>query len=261
MSVLRGLPDAPRNLLIAITRCPVVDLCQSGSAHSCSAIVRSQAGQDAGKFQVPEPWSGHIATAPILFVSSNPSIDPKEAYPTATWSNHERDDFFANRFEATPEPWVDSRMRPRLAPTDPATWRPKGTRFWWAARARATELLTRSAVAGDDFALTEVVHCKSSGEVGVDDAQEECVRRWLKPVVEASGSRVVVLLGAHAKAAFSGLYPIVAGMAYSGPLMLEGRERLVLQLPHPNARERRANCAPLSAPQLASAREFLRARQ
>jgi hypothetical protein len=250
-------PAKPVELLVALTRCPVIDRCLNGASHHCSAIVASQHAETAETFQVPEPWSGHIAIAPILFISSNPSIDYQEAYPVASWQDAERAEFFESRFDRKSEPWVDSRMRPRLLPMNPPIWRMKGTRFWRAARARAGEMLRRPAIPGRDFAMTEVVQCKSVDEIGVVAAQDECARRWLRPVIQASGCRVVALFGSHARAAFRDLYGVIEGTPLSGPLRLEGRDRLVLQLPHPTAFKRRRNCAPLTRTELSSVNDFL----
>jgi hypothetical protein len=41
--------------------------------HHCSTIVRDQETPTAD-FQLLEPWVGHIEDAPLLFISSNPSI-------------------------------------------------------------------------------------------------------------------------------------------------------------------------------------------
>ncbi len=155
-------------LLARITRCPVAERCRDGEHLPCSTIVRSQPATPGG-FHAPEPWSGHIPGAAVLFVSSNPSIDPAEAYPASSWDDERRADFFAGRFDQRDMPWVDHRMRPLLATTPPAH-RDKGKRFWFAARARASELLERPAIAGTDFALTEVVHCKSAAEFAVTEA-------------------------------------------------------------------------------------------
>ena len=132
----------------------------------CAPIVDSQRAAP-GTVHVPEPWSGHITLSAVLFVSSSPSIDPAQAYPTDSWDDEMARHFFAGRFDLRAIPWVDHRMRPLLA-TTPPTDRDRGTRFWFAARARASELLDRPAVAGTDFALTEVVHCKSPAEVFLD---------------------------------------------------------------------------------------------
>jgi hypothetical protein len=245
-------------LLTWITRCPVAARCLAGEQLQCSVIVGSQAAVPGG-FHVPEPWSGHLTRTPILFVSSNPSIDPAEVYPTSSWDDGQRSDFFAGRFDQRAVPWVDDRMRPLLA-TSPRVHRDKGTRFWFAARARASELLERPAAAGTDFALTEVVHCKSLAEAGVADAYATCVQTWLRPVLAAAAARVIVLLGGYAKRAFGEVYGVEPGSPMTGPACIEGACRIVLQLPHPNARATKTNCYPLSDIQLAEARRYLRQR-
>lgn len=202
-------------LLSRITRCPVAARCLAGEQLPCSAIVGSQHTAPGG-FHVPEPWSGHIARAAVLFASSNPSIDPAEVYPTSSWDDGQRADFFAGRFDQRAVPWVDHRMRPLLA-TTPPVHRDKGTRFWFAARARAGELLERPAVAGTDFALTEVVHCKSLAEAGVAGAYATCVQTWLRPVLSAAAARVIVLFGGYAKRAFGDVYGIELGFADDRP--------------------------------------------
>ena len=54
-------------------------------------MIRSQ-------LQVPEPWSGNLEHAPILFLSSNPSISTAELYPRWEWPDEEIADFFGRRF-------------------------------------------------------------------------------------------------------------------------------------------------------------------
>ncbi|MGJ0493228.1 hypothetical protein [Methylobacter sp.] len=69
-------------LLLEIARCPNVQKCYNESTkyHPCSSIVLTQnVALDA--FHLPEPWNGEIDTAPILFISSNPSININEIYP------------------------------------------------------------------------------------------------------------------------------------------------------------------------------------
>jgi hypothetical protein len=150
-------------------------------------------------------------------------------------------------------------MRPLLA-TMPPAHRDKGTRFWFAARARASELVERPAVAGSDFALTEVVHCKSPADVGVADAYATCVQTWLRPVLRAAAARVIVLFGVTARRAFGEVFGIQPGSPITGPVQIEGGTRIVLQLPHPNARAPKTNCHPLTGGQLAEVRCHLRPR-
>jgi hypothetical protein len=99
------VPNDVSSLLLEIATRPVVQCCleQPEQSHPCAELVRSQGAVTLADFQLPEPWSGPIATAPILFVSSNPSIsrsdppsDLDEEYPTwsATWPDTSVVDFF-----------------------------------------------------------------------------------------------------------------------------------------------------------------------
>ena len=136
-------------LLLAITRCPELITARTSGAHPCSKIASVQR-HDA--YQVPEPWSGHIERAPILFVASNPSIDEDERFPTASWSEADTIDYFQRRFDSDAG-YISQRAYNKV-------------RFWTAVRARAKEIFQRDAVPGKDFALTELVHCKSRPRAG-----------------------------------------------------------------------------------------------
>jgi hypothetical protein len=59
----------------------------------------------------------------------------------------------------------------------------------------ATDLLGRAPVPGQDYALTEVVHCGSGVERGVDEALETCSSRYLKRVISLSPAKLLVLVG------------------------------------------------------------------
>jgi hypothetical protein len=131
--------------------------------------------------------------------------------------------------------WIKDGSYPLMR--DGTHW-PRGTAFWQAVRARASEILERGALPGDDYALTEVVHCKSEREQGVHDALELCVNRYLGRVLSVAGAPIIVVLGEIAKQAIAGHLGIptpVAGTVH-GPVKLGDRERLVAFLPHPNAR-------------------------
>ena len=213
-------------LLLAITRCPEIDHARSDSRHPCAGIVGLQ---QPAQFQKPEPWRGHIDTAPILFVSSNPSIRGKEAFPPADW----KDQHIINHYQRC----FDDGGASIPGHIDKATY--NSVQFWREVRGRATEIIGRQAVQGSDFALTELVHCKSEGEKGVAKAHLTCAGRWLDLVLQVSGANIIVLLGRQARdhcAARWGLdktQPVHFGVA------TPGRERAVVILPHPNARGRR----------------------
>ena len=254
------MPESAASLLVRIIRCPVAGRCMAGEDLAYSAVVRSQEASGPGDFQVPEPWSGHISRAPVLFVSSNPSIDPHEVYPAGDWDEDRRIDFFAGRFDQRDLPWIDQRMRPLLQ-TFPPQHRDHGTRFWAATRARASELLGRPAEPSRDFALTEVVHCKSRAEHGVKEALATCAGTWLRPTIHVAAAPVVVLFGTRAQRAFCDTFAIPAHAPVTGPLSIECTDRIVVQLPHPNARSQRRNCYPLTSSQLDQVRRYLHTHQ
>src|SRR4051812_3998926 len=89
-------------LLVEIAGCPNVRRCYASSdpLHPCSKVVADQR-VSFDDFHVPEPWSGDIGRAPILFVSWNPSWNPAERFPTPSWTDEAVIEFFISRFEHT----------------------------------------------------------------------------------------------------------------------------------------------------------------
>ena len=207
-------------LLIAITRCSHVESARADPSHSCADVVGVQEG-DAAEFQVPEPWSGHIDRAPILFVGSNPSISEDEDFPTSSWSEAETIGFFQHRFDKD----GNGPTRKRFTEVE----------YWKGVRARAGELLGRDAVEGEDFALTEVVHCKSKEARGVRQALPVCTQRWIDEVLSQSVARVVVLLGVPAREACTRHWKVEGGKSVRFDVPIAGRCRAVVVLPHPSA--------------------------
>ncbi len=236
-------------LLLEICRCPLVADALADPAHPCHEVVA--AGQrDRGineVRQVPEPWNGHLESAPILFVSSNPSISWKEQYPTRVWADASSDwsdedlmDFFEGRFDATPArpPWIRRGISTRLVDDTYSPW----VRFLAAVRSRAAELLDLPkdrVVPGSDYCLTEVTHCKSVRERGAGAAASTCGARYLDRVLRLSPAPVIVTLG---KIAANALLNHAAGVEVrpaDGTVLsadISGTPRLVLFLPHPAAR-------------------------
>ena len=183
-------------LLLEIAKCPVALTClRERTAHPCSTIVESQK-TDEIDFHVPEPWSGHIVGAPLLFLSSNPSIGRPtetnpigEAYPRFSWPDEQTVSFFQERFDGY---WIRDGNKSRQ---DDGSYPSHGTAFWSAVRNRAHELLGGEPRPGFDYALSEVVHCKSISEQGVWSALETCTGLYLRRVLEAAGAPVIVVMG------------------------------------------------------------------
>jgi hypothetical protein len=119
-------------------------------------------------------------------------------------------------------------------------------------------LLGRQAEPGRDFALTEIVHWKSRAEHGVSEALATCAGTWLRLTIRVAAALVVVLFGARAREAFCDTFAIPVHAPVTGPLSIEGADRIVVQPPHPNARSQRRNCYPLTSSQLDQVRQHLR---
>jgi hypothetical protein len=191
---------AQEALMIAIARCPLVEaqFRDPSLSQRCTGVIKAQAPLLRETHQVPEPWSGRLDSAPVLFFGSNPSINPVEVFPTETWADDDVADFFANRFGGGRREWVKKLRVLRHDGTHgpPTEW----VRFWAACRGRATELLGRQAIDGVDYAIAEAVHCKSKGERVVaeavtKDAARTCADRYLRAVVDLSPARVIVSFG------------------------------------------------------------------
>ncbi|MBI1819542.1 MAG: hypothetical protein HYR81_04370 [Nitrospirae bacterium] len=227
------------DLLHKIINCKNIE-CKSNSKHPCHKIVDSQKKQP---FHVPEPWNGKLESAPILFISSNPSITPLEDYPCENkkWDTESISDFFYNRFNGVNEaekPWVENGLYPLL--TD-GTYRKAYSRFWASVRCRAAELkgISKEKIQpGIDYAISEVVHCKSKDEKGVKAALDECSNRYLEQIIARSGAKVIVCLGVPASQSVrKQICPKNSSTLYYGPVKIGKRMRHFVFLPHPNARK------------------------
>ncbi len=187
-------------LLLEIARCPNVLSCLDNrqQEHPCREIVLSQGSPSLSEHHMPEPWSGDLERAPILFLASNPSIgDSRDDYPTWSRARELTSDFFTNRYGGGRKQWAKDGLLPRRRDGthyDRTEW----VRFWASVRNRVGELIGRVATPGVDYVLSEVVHCKSVAEEGVWAALDECADRYLRRVVEHAAARVVVCLGGRA---------------------------------------------------------------
>jgi hypothetical protein len=229
-------------LLEEIAHCPVVPDChrQAGTDHSCRRIVQVQDGVPLAEVQVPEPWSGDLEAAPILFISSNPSISHEEYYPR--WGQAGIPSYFTDRFEAGPGRVKNGIYSPLATPRPNGEEHAKNwTRFWAAAKSTARILLGTEPNPGRDYALTEIVHCKSLGEIGVEEASGFCANRYLERTVGHSAASVLIVYGDHAHR-YAGRYllggEVVTVGTRTGPSTIAGRQRHLVALPHPNSRAR-----------------------
>jgi hypothetical protein len=219
------------DLLLEIAHCKTMHdlLADRRAEHSYARIVHDQRPRENGRTQLPEPWNGNLGAAPLLFVSSNPSISRQERCPETSWPLQDVSEFFYHRFGDSPAAPIQGGCM--VLNKDGS--RSKAVPFLSWARGRAAELgVTRPGI---DYALTEVVHCKSKKQVGVAAALSHCASTYTRSVLKASGAKVVVFVGAHAANAASELFELERTPAVQGPLPLCGKSRMVAFLPHPNS--------------------------
>ena len=234
--------DGACQLLLEIAHCRVVKDIRDRKvlSHCCQTIVGVQT---EAEYHLPEPWVGEIDHAPILFISSNPSIDTDEVFPNddeSTWPPERIADFFQNRFRSH-EGWVKDGRYVLRHNGYSGSW----VRFWASARVRASEILQikkTAVVPGVDFALTEIVHCKSRNEMGVAEAQAFCSDRYLGRILSIAAARILIVYGTRARQAICRHFGLGAEETTArifGPTEIAGTSRMLVFLPHPSAR--RAN--------------------
>ena len=224
-------------LLLEIARCPNVPICleDADSNLDCVNVVSSQNIVDITMYQVPEPWTGRISESPLLFLSSNPSISETEAYPKWGHRDEEIIDFFNNRFGGGNRLWIKDGIKALKQDGEYAKWTP----FWASIRQRSIELYQREVTPGIDYAITEVIHCKSLNEKVAYGALGECTDRYLARVVPISAAKVMVILGDPAYEGFTNRFSITPISSRHGSLDFNDRTMIVAFLPHPNARKKR----------------------
>ena len=203
-----------REVFVSIAHCPNIALALKDTSHPCSAIVRSQHVVEK-EFQLPEPWRGQIDKARILFVGSNPSIG---------------DDRYALRSTPDELVWESQHLafgggsRPYILDGIKTT-KPDGSplkvvRYWTSVRAWARELLA-DAIPGEDYAVTEIVHCKSVDEIGVHEAALTCYNLHASNVFSVSPAKVVVVLGKFAREALLGAERTCRACRWTSSLVAE----------------------------------------
>jgi hypothetical protein len=163
-------------------------------------------------------------TDPVhIFISSNPSIgDDNEAFGAssndALWDSHHY------AFGGGKRKYIIDGIFPANG------GKLKRVAYWVAVKARASELIPH-AVPGRDYVLTEVVHCKSKGEIGVRRAASTSWDLHSEPVLALSPAAVVIVVGQVAREFFLGIgAPIPPKIEER---KLGGRIRLMAYLPHP----------------------------
>ncbi len=224
----RGTPvTATQEVFESIAYCKNLAICRCGDrSHPCAKIVDSQHVPDED-FQLPEPWRGQIDKARVLFLGSNPSIgDDRHALHSSPQAQVWESQHLA--FGGGSRAYIVDGIRA----VKPDGSSDRVVRYWSSIRARARELIP-AAVPGEDYAISEIVHCKSKSEEGVAEAAQTCYATHMSAVFSVAAAKVVIVLGKFAKERLLGA---VAPPLVPSQLKLGGRIRTLLFLPHPNAR-------------------------
>nr|ABZ07479.1 hypothetical protein ALOHA_HF4000ANIW137G21ctg1g7 [uncultured marine microorganism HF4000_ANIW137G21] len=235
---VNGIPmgsNASDSLMLEICRCPNISLAHQDANHPCNEIVNVQDFSWDG-FQLPEPWSGDLEGAPVLCIASNPSINLKESYPNKIWGDDVRLDFFRYRFSADRR-WTKNR---RVLLADGESYHNRSVAFWNNVHRQVERAYGRSVEMGVDYAMTEIVHCKSESEIGVNRCKSLCAKTWMDRIIALSSAKVLMLFGSIAKEWFGNLVGEKLDRAgVRTGVIIAGSPRLVVWLPHPNARGER----------------------
>jgi Family of unknown function (DUF6508) len=252
------LSSAERGLLLRIARCPLIAAAAKDAGHPCHRVVAAQAGAGQAR-QVPEGWAGNLRDARVVFVSSNPSISvagpgqPAEAvetYPVAGDGEDYIAGFLGRRFDpsVSPRPYVkDSRSLLRNGEYGAPT------RFWAEIQRRAEELID-DADPARNYAMTEVVHCKSTRNIGAHAAARTCAGLYLHDVFALTAAPIVVVMGQVARRAITAMIPGLPAPPDTRPLAdLGGRRRIFLFTGQPGSNEPRI-IARLYAPEIGQLR-------
>lgn len=191
------MTKAEEKLCIQIARCIQLGLfpCDKIASVQSNCILK----------QMPEPWNGHLATAEIMFIGSNPSIDCEEHYPNASWSDNDICDFFDKRF-------INGKVLKSTGKSDYVKYWSglitytniindlTGNRYYKGRLAEATKDNGWDYSVLDPYVVsTEIVHCKSKEAYGFEDARCKCSDMWMANILNLFKGKLIVVLGKKAK--------------------------------------------------------------
>lgn len=196
------MTSSSRKLFWDIVNCQLRSLRGQGCPR-CNRILGLQNG--ANRLQIPEPWSGDIDNASVLFVGANPALCRNEIFPSrdatapyqwaqycgqgSRWTPQGVESYFEGRFgvAACPHckiPYFDPSGQ-RVLWTNCA-YHNVQNQYWRIYNKYYNAVLTATGLPEEEygFALTDVVHCKGGGQVGVLEASA-CCGQWTQKVIAA----------------------------------------------------------------------------
>ena len=226
-----------RKLFFEILYCPISKI-KTGELNECYDIIHSQ-NNFKKEFQLPEPWSGDIERAKILFISSNPGITINEVFPRYSveenvflegWNDNNIFQFFKDRF-------VKNGGKIKIKEKE-------GIKFKrvlnWKKLLKRGEELVGGDLSFENIAITDVVHCKSKNEIGLEACKNVCGSKFLNKVIGYSNAKLIVIVGNKAKDMINDLYNKIGNRRYKlyGPVEINNVNRYFLWIYHTNARKK-----------------------
>jgi len=217
--------DEVEKLAVKIASCCEVQEALNSTSHPCHEVVRWQSKQwsspilqiENSQMHRPEAWTGDIVNAPILFLSSNPSFDPEENYPNwneEEWPTAKVSDFAINRFTSNIGRGygaTDGLSSDEIDRTvDKNGQLSDKVKYWGWARRMVAYIYGKKieeVSAHSDYAMTEIVHCKSQKEEGVKKARETCKGKYLEPILAISKAKLIIVDGQHACENLKAIFP------------------------------------------------------
>lgn len=147
------------------------------------------------KRQVPEPWNGDIEKSSFLIIGSNPALVDNEVYPSKDvcwhswvgfWNSSSVQEFFNGRFgkaicQANGQPFVDVKKSTVLTHNGANLVRRPFQNGYWKAYNEMCSAISHSFKPWD-FVVTDIVHCKSSQQIGVASSRKLCMN-YLKNII------------------------------------------------------------------------------
>jgi hypothetical protein len=218
--------DDATKLALEISSCHEVSNALTDASHPCHGVVSWQSKQwiptittiANSDMHRPEAWTGDITKAPIIFLSSNPSFNKDENYPSWNlnkWPVEKILDFALNRFSAKQLRMYGATEYGALKNFDrtielDGALSKKRVRYWSWVRQLVSHILEKpedQVSAIDDYVMTEIVHCKSPHEEGVISARKKCKDKYLERILALSPAELIFIVGKNAALDMHSIFP------------------------------------------------------
>lgn len=201
-------------LALSIATCKEIKVACQDREHPCNKIVLKQNNQANNTRQSPEPWAGSLEKAPLLFISSNPSISEggsdAENFPVVDyfsglpshfeWPQEKIADFHTNRFDQSRENAFVTSSSKYLCKDNEY----RGPVKYWREVFKLAKFISGKEIdISTDLCLTEVVHCKTKKEFGVKESRGKCAESYLSKILQLSNAKLVICYGRHAREVFA----------------------------------------------------------